>query len=151
MQPLLPQILIDLYQRDLDKLSQEINAYQDQEKMWMTVPGISNSAGNLCLHILGNLNHFIGAVLGNTGYERAREAEFAQKNLPSAEMGKMISETSEIIRATISKMDRQDFHQDYPAKSPYQGQSTGYFLAHLLTHLNYHLGQINYHRRILEG
>ena len=75
-------ILLDLYIRDLDKLEVELSSYPDEKSIWTTSGSISNSAGNLCLHICGNLQHFIGAVLGKSGYERNREFEFSAKNVP---------------------------------------------------------------------
>ena len=75
------KILIQLFQRDLEKLKTEITSYNDKNKMWEVKGKISNSAGNLCLHVCGNLQHFIGAVLGNSGYGRNREAEFNKKNV----------------------------------------------------------------------
>ena len=78
--------LVEIFIRDLDKLEQEINAYSDESRLWVIKSEIKNSAGNLCLHLTGNLQHFIGAVLGKTGYVRNRDAEFSDKNIPRSRL-----------------------------------------------------------------
>ena len=143
-------ILIQLFQRDLEKLKSEITAYKDVNKMWEVSKEISNSAGNLCLHICGNLQHFIGATLGNSGYKRNRNAEFENKNVPVEEMQKEIDETIIIIKKTLNELDVNKLEEIYPINVFGKEMTTGFFLAHLTTHLNYHLGQINYHRRLLD-
>ena len=144
------ETLINLFERDLTKLKTEISSYKNENNLWLIEKSISNSAGNLCLHLLGNLNHFVGAVLGNSGYVREREKEFSDKNIP---LGKLISEIEkllEIIKQTIGKLNQEDFEKTYPINVFKKGMNTGFFMIHLTTHLNYHLGQINYHRRLLD-
>jgi len=144
------EILSKLFERDLEKLKTEITSYKDENKMWDVAGEIKNSAGNLCLHLLGNLQHYIGAVLGNSGYERNREAEFNSKNVPVEEIQKEIDETIIIIKKTLSELDEKRLQEIYPINVFGEEMSTGYFLTHLVTHINYHLGQINYHRRLLD-
>ena len=62
------QELITLFERDLNKMAEEVKTYKEESQLWVVKGEIKNSAGNLCFHLLGNLNHFIGAILGNTGY-----------------------------------------------------------------------------------
>jgi len=143
-------ILIQLFQRDLEKLKTEITSYKDEKKIWEVSGEIKNSAGNLCLHICGNLQHFIGAVLGNSGYARDRDSEFSRKNVPVEEMQKDIDETIVIIKKTLMELDESKLEEPYPINVFGNEMTTGFFLAHLTTHLNYHLGQINYHRRLLD-
>src|SRR4051812_44730232 len=138
-----------LFDRDLHKLKQEIEAYQDESILWQTMTGITNSAGNLCLHLLGNLNNFIGAKLGNTGYIRNREQEFSLKNIPKSTLLKEIDNVNEIVGDTLDSLSEVELSYNYPENVLGPPMSTGYFLVHLYGHLNYHLGQINYHRRIL--
>lgn len=140
-------ILLDLYIRDLDKLEVELSSYPDEKSIWTTSGSISNSAGNLCLHICGNLQHFIGAVLGKSGYERNREFEFSAKNVPLEKLKIEISKTKAILESTLHNTLEADLLQIYPVHVLGREMSTLYFLTHLLTHLGYHLGQINYHRR----
>jgi uncharacterized damage-inducible protein DinB len=143
--------LIQLFQRDLEKLKTEINSYKTQSKMWEVTGEISNSAGNLCLHICGNLQHFIGAVLGNSGYVRERDQEFSRKNVALDEMIKDIDTTMLIVNKTLGKLEESKLEVTYPINVFGKEMTTGFFLTHLTTHLNYHLGQINYHRRLVDN
>ncbi|MBJ6111861.1 DinB family protein [Hymenobacter sp. BT523] len=138
-----------LFARDLDKLRQEIEAYQTEAALWRTAPGISNSAGNLCLHLMGNLNTYIGAELGRTGYVRNRELEFSQQGVPRAELVARIDATRAVVAAALARLSDEQLHQQYPVVVFESEMTTGYFLVHLATHLAYHLGQINYHRRLV--
>jgi uncharacterized damage-inducible protein DinB len=144
-----------IFIRDLDQLEQEIALYPEESKLWIVKGEISNSGGNLCLHITGNLQHYIGAVLGKTDYVRNRDAEFSEKNVPRAKLIELVKRTKQIVDATLEKMTDDDLSKIFPiqflAKHPAinkDGLTTGFYLTHLATHLNYHLGQINYHRRM---
>lgn len=136
------------FEKDLIRLKLEIEAYINEDKLWIKAEGINNSAGNLCLHILGNLNNYIGAILGNTGYVRNRPAEFSEKTSKDYLL-KFLDETTEMVKQTISNLDSEVLNQTYPDNVFGYEMKTEYFLIHLVGHLNYHLGQINYHRRIL--
>lgn len=145
------QSLNQLFTRDLDRLSQEISAYTNEADLWLTPEGISNSAGNLCLHLIGNLNHFIGTFLGQSGYVRQRELEFSDKDIPVQKMKAQIEELKLIIDKALANMRDEQLEQLYPIRVFSDGKkvTTGFMLTHLAGHLNYHLGQINYHRRLL--
>jgi len=119
--------------------------------MWTLQGDIANSAGNLCLHILGNLNHFIGGVLGETGYARNRDSEFSQKGIPRSRLIQEVKEVNEIIKKTLENLNEKDLDKPYPINVFEEEMTTGYFLIHLHGHLNYHLGQINYHRRMIKS
>ncbi len=136
--------------RDLHKLKGEINAYQNQDKIWIIDQGIANSAGNLCLHLIGNLNTYVGAVLGNTGYIRQRDLEFSLKDIEKTQLMKRIDETIHVVGYSLSQVDEKKLEQEYPLLVFDQKTSTEYMLIHLATHLTYHLGQVNYHRRLLD-
>jgi DNA-binding transcriptional MerR regulator len=140
-----------LLKRDIKKLQQEIAAYEDEAQMWKTVEGISNSAGNLCLHLIGNLNTYIGATLGGTDYVRQRELEFSSKDIPRYLMIENIDKVLVIIDETFEKISDEQLQEIYPSEVLGYPMTTLYFLIHLQAHLNYHLGQINYHRRILSN
>lgn len=139
--------LSEFFERDLLKLREEISLYPDERNLWTVQGDIANSAGNLCLHLIGNLQHFIGAQLGHTGYVRQRDLEFSRKDVPRAELLAGINHTVEVVKNTLAQLTEADLEREYPLEKHGQRVSTGYMLAHLLTHLNYHLGQINYHRR----
>ncbi|WP_185140426.1 DinB family protein [Chryseobacterium oncorhynchi] len=143
--------LRSLYNRDLNKLKAEIEAYQHEENLWKTDKSISNSAGNLCLHLVGNLSHFIGAQLGNTGYVRHRELEFSLKDIPKAELIEKIEATTIIVDSVLSQLPEADLRKEYPLVVFEDKMTTDFFLIHLIAHLDYHLGQINYHRRLLDN
>jgi len=144
------EILRKLFKRDLNKLKFEISAYTNEDNLWIIDKNITNCGGNLCLHLLGNINAFIGAELGQSGYKRQRELEFSQKNITRHELISQIEETIEIIDSTLKKLPEEALTLEYPLLVFKEKMTTGYFLVHLATHLTYHLGQINYHRRLLD-
>lgn len=147
---MLNQTLKKLFNRDLHKLKTEIESYQNEANLWIIDQGIANSAGNLCLHLIGNLNTYIGATLGGSGYIRNRELEFTLKNVPRGELIEKIDQTIEIVNQTLDKITAAEIGTEYPMLVFEEKTSTEYFLVHLTTHLAYHLGQINYHRRLLD-
>ena len=148
---MLKQILKSLYHRDLEKLKLEINSYKDESKIWAVEKDLTNSAGNLCLHLIGNLNAFIGAEIGKTGYVRQRELEFSSVNIPKSELTQMIEDTLMVVENALNSMTDEQFNEEYPIIVFTEKMTNGYFLSHLATHLAYHLGQINYHRRLLDN
>ncbi len=142
--------LKELYTRDLDRLKQEIKLYEDEDKLWYVEEGISNTAGNLCLHLIGNLNTYIGAALGDSGYVRNRPAEFSLKHIPREKLLEKIGETKLVVIQTLDGLTETELAAEYPVLVFEEKTSTEYLLVHLTTHLTYHLGQINYHRRLLD-
>lgn len=147
---MLTENLIRLFKRDLSKLKEEIQLYKNTSNLWVTSKEVTNSAGNLALHLVGNLNHFIGATLGNTGYVRQRDLEFSLKDVSVSEIQKQIDDTILVIENTLSKLSQQDLQEEY-RRNPFEDyMTTEYFLMHLAMHLTYHLGQVNYHRRLLD-
>ena len=138
-----------IFERDLDQLAQEISAYSKESDLWIVKGEIKNSAGNLCLHLCGNLQHFVGKVLGGTDYVRNREAEFADKNVPRSTLLKEVATTKKVVSDTLHKMSPPQLDETYPINVFGEPMTTGFFLMHLATHLTYHRGQINYHRRLL--
>ena len=144
------EILSDLYLRDLEILKTEITSYKKEENLWIISGEIVNSGGNLCLHLCGNLQHFIGAVLGNSGYVRNRDAEFSRKDVPIRELEAGINLTIEALKKTFMELKEDDLQKIYPVNVFGYEMTTEYLLIHMATHLSYHLGQINYHRRLLD-
>jgi hypothetical protein len=141
--------LKELFTRDLNNLKDEISLYPNEESIWVVEKGISNSAGNLCLHLVGNLNALIGTVIGKTGYVRNRPEEFSLKNIPQKTLIRSVEETIEVVNSSLDKFPPADLKKDYPHEVLGRKTSYEFFLIHLATHLTYHLGQINYHRRLL--
>ncbi len=147
---LLP-ILKTLFTRDLTKLKSEIELYRNEKIIWQTEKNISNSAGNLCLHLIGNLNTFIGAALGHTNYMRNRELEFSLKNISREALLSNIEQTMVMVNITLDNLREEEITGEYPLLVFKEKTSIQFFLVHLATHLSYHLGQINYHRRLMDA
>lgn len=147
---MLIQTLQQILLRDLNRLRQEIELYKKEENIWVAVPNITNPAGNLVLHLVGNLNAYIGAVLGNTGYVRQRDLEFSLKNVSRAELLQKIDGTMSMISSVMETLDESILSKNYPQVVLEKEMTTEYFLVHLTAHFSYHLGQINYHRRLLD-
>ena len=135
--------------RDLNKLESEILLYTSEESLWKIEKSIKNPAGNLCLHLSGNLQHFIGAILGNTGYIRNRDNEFAARNVSRENLLKEIGHTRKAISETLPALTEAQLLSDYPVDVFAHPVTTLHFLVHLSNHLGYHLGQVNYHRRLV--
>lgn len=141
--------ITSFFERDLDKLKEEINLFENENDIWKTKEGIKNSAGNLTMHLLGNLNHFIGRSLANTDYIRKRDEEFTVKNIPRETIISDINSLKEIVKNTLPDLSEEDLKKQFPLKIQEQTFTTHNMLIFLLLHLNYHLGQINYLRRML--
>jgi hypothetical protein len=137
--------------QDLATLRKELEAYPDEAGLWRTGPGFSNPAGSLALHLAGNLQHFIGAVLGGTGYVRDREAEFARRGVSRAELLRQCDEAVRVVSEVLSSLPASSVGEDYPLEVDGARVATGTMLGRVSRHLAYHLGQINYHRRIITG
>jgi uncharacterized damage-inducible protein DinB len=143
-------VLRALFNRDLLRLKREMELYRDERCLWITSGAVANSAGNLCLHLIGNLNTYIGAEIGKTGYVRDRDAEFSQRDVPREELIRRVASTIAVVNAALDTLTDADLPQEFPLLVFEQKTSMQYLLVHLATHLTYHLGQINYHRRLLE-
>ena len=147
---MLTTILAALFKRDLLKLKSEIESYKDEANLWKIEKNIANPAGNLCLHLIGNLNTYIGATLGQSGYVRNRDAEFSLKNIPRKELIQKIEYTINMIDRVMPTLTTDQLEKEYPMVVLKEPTSTEFFLMHLATHLSYHLGQVNYHRRLVD-
>jgi len=138
-----------LFQRDLSKLQEELLAYQQEEKIWIVDGKIANSGGNLALHLIGNLRQFITADLGGFAYERDRDQEFGATGKSRTALLQELDLVKEQVEKSLVTLDPNKLG-DLSIHSFFGHQMTiGYFLIHLYGHFNYHLGQINYHRRLL--
>lgn len=146
---MIQSVLLELFERDLRALRAEIEAYGNEGDLWKVEGEIANSAGNLCLHLTGNLRHFFGAVLAGTEYVRDRDAEFASKFVPRAKLLDEVDAAASDVKAVLEKITDEDVKKNYPIEVFGHPMTTEFFLVHLATHLNYHLGQINYHRRLI--
>ncbi len=143
------QHLSQLFARDLSTVKEEITAYSTEDALWVIADGISNSAGNLSLHISGNLQHFLGAVLGDSEYKRDRDFEFSGK-VTRQELLDDLEAAEKSVTETLATLSEEDLNKDFPMEIRGNTWKTEFFLLHLYSHLSYHLGQINYHRRLLD-
>lgn len=146
-----PSDLRLLLLRDLASLRQELEAYPDESQLWATPRGVSNSAGTLALHCAGNLQHFIGACLGGHDYVRDRNGEFQRREVARAELVAGLDAAAQVVKLVLGALDPVRLEEDFPFDFGGRTIPTGRFLLHLATHLAYHLGQVDYHRRVVTG
>ena len=150
MTPLAADLLV-LFRRDLAAFEREVALFPDDEALWRTRPGLANGAGNLALHVAGNLRHFVGAVLGGTGYVRDREAEFGRREGPRTEVAAEVGAALADLEAVLPTLSEATLAAPFPAAVAGVQPPAGRFLIHLATHLAFHLGQAGYLRRTLTG
>lgn len=148
---MITQNLQKLFLREVSTLEKELELYPDDASVWTTVAGLPNSTGNLVLHLCGNLQHFIGSTLGQTGYVRNRDAEFSSKDLARIFLYQELSKTKQALETTFKKLSDNDLDKTFPLAINGVQLSTLLTLLHLSNHLAYHLGQIDYHRRVVTG
>lgn len=137
--------------REVEALIREVELMPDDEALWKTVPGVTNSCGNLAIHIAGNLQHYIGHVLGGTSYVRNRDREFTQRSGTRAEVVAELRMAIGAINRTLRELERASLDKAYPQELGGVRPRTGVLLFHLVSHTGYHLGQAGYLRRIMTG
>lgn len=137
------------FENHLIQLKAEIEAFPNDASLWMVPKGVSNSPGNLALHLAGNLQHFVGALLGNTGYVRDRDLEFSMKGQSKDYVLEQIEKAHEVVQATLSSMTEEQENEIFTSDFKGKMVKVSVALSHLLAHLAYHNGQINYLRRML--
>jgi hypothetical protein len=147
---MLNNILANFYERDIRKLIEEVNLFKNEEDLWRTQGSVKNSSGNLVLHIIGSMNHFFGATLAKTGYVRDRPREFSDKGVERKELVAQLEALIPTINTTLHALTPGQMDAAFPIFFDQEGTSTSYVLVRLLAHLSYHLGQVNYLRRIFE-
>ena len=138
-----------LFRRDLAKLIQHLESFPNDDSLWQFLPGVSNAAGNLALHIQGNLREYVGRQLGQLPYVRNRPLEFSSRGLSRSEVCAQLTELMDTIPMVIENLSEEQLEMQYPEVVLERATSTREFLIHLYGHLNWHLGQVNYLRRIL--
>jgi hypothetical protein len=137
--------------RELEGFKRELALFPDDDTVWTTAAGITNSAGNLALHLAGNLQYFIGSVLGGTGYVRNREAEFGRRSGSRDEIYGELDAAIAVVRRVLPSLPAGTLAADFP--EPVMGLKfqTSTFLVHLCAHAGFHLGQAGYLRRVVTG
>lgn len=141
---------IQLFERELDRLAREVNAYSDEDLMWITKHDVNNSGGNLAMHLCGNLQHFIGHIIGKSDYVRNREFEFAGR-LTRQEIIQEIDVTKSAVKKALENMPDELASETYPIEVLGHPMTYDFFIDHLYGHLTYHIGQISYHRRLIKN
>ncbi|HEV9036073.1 MAG TPA: DUF1572 family protein [Puia sp.] len=147
---MLNTILSNLYEKDLRVLIEEVKQFKVEDNLWQTTGSVKNSAGNLALHIIGGLNHFFGATLANTGYIRTRDQEFSKKGVKREDLITGLEEVIGIVTNTLNNLTQKELEAEYPLIFDGEKKTTMFIVVRMYAHLSYHLGQINYLRRILE-
>jgi uncharacterized damage-inducible protein DinB len=147
----LPAAFQTLLIRELRAVRREIEAYPDDVSVWRAIPGLPNTGGTLALHLAGNLQHFFGAILGRDGYKRDRDGEFSRRDVPRRELLAALDAAIASVDRTLQNLTDDALTATYPEPIANRRVSTGVFLVHLTSHLAYHLGQIDYHRRAVTG
>ena len=150
MTPLAADLLVR-FRRDVRCFIREVEAFPDDATLWRTLPGIHNSAGNLALHVAGNLRLFVGAALGGTGYQRNREQEFGQRGGTRAEVVAALECANLEVEAGLKALTLGALAEPFPQAVGGFQPPTGRFLVHLAAHLAFHLGQAGSLRRALTG
>jgi uncharacterized damage-inducible protein DinB len=144
-----PENVARVMVRDVNAVRRELEAYPDEASVWVLPPGVANSAGTLALHIAGNLQHFIGAVLGGSGYKRDRAAEFARRDVARSALIVELEAAIVAVGLGMSQVSEARLAEEFPEAIAGHRVNTGEWLIHLVAHLGYHLGQIDYHRRLV--
>lgn len=148
---MVPGELSALYARDIARLIQELRAFPDTSSLWTTRPGVKNAAGSLALHLEGNLREYIGRELGQIEFTRDRPLEFSARGVAQADLIARLEAVHEMVPRVVSALTELQLEADYPEVVLGKPLTTRQFLIHLLGHLNYHLGQIDYLRRVVTG
>ena len=143
--------LSELFIRDLNRLKKEIESYTNDTILWEIEGSIKNSGGNLCLHLIGNLKTYLGNGFADLNYVRQRTFEFAGKNVDREKIYQEIDETIEMIKVGLTTLKPEQLSEKFPIVIWDKETEMEFTLLHLYGHFNYHLGQINYHRRMLDG
>jgi uncharacterized damage-inducible protein DinB len=146
---MLVEAVVAILDRDLQTLAREVMAYPDDGALWQVPEGVLNSAGTLVLHLTGNIQHFLGARLASTGFVRDRPAEFATRGVPRAALLRQIEAARIAVRAAADTVNDAELDRDYPEVVGGMRVAAGEYLVHLVSHFAYHLGQVDYHRRLV--
>ena len=137
--------------RELATTRDQLLAYPDNDAIWALPAGLPNSAGTLALHMAGNLRWFIGAQLGGNNYVRDRDLEFSARGVPREELVRGVENASDEVTRALAQLDDARMNQPFPLEVGGVRLPTGRFIGHLAVHLAYHLGQMDFHRRIVTG
>lgn len=134
----------------LEKMRDEVRSLSEplsEADFWKKPLDPGNSVGHLVLHLTGNLNHFVGAQLGGSGYVREREREFTETQPPSKKdtLGKL-DEAVATFRRVVEGLSAEQLAAPHPET---RFGVVLKALTYLLTHFALHRGQMSYIVRLL--
>jgi uncharacterized damage-inducible protein DinB len=116
-----------------------------EEQFWTKPFPFGNSFGHLVLHVTGNLKYYIGAQIAGTGYVRDRDREFTEAHPPSkAEALKRFDEAIDMVISTVRRQSASDWSAAYTAQRAENAGNRFNILLKCATHLDHHVGQMNY-------
>lgn len=116
-----------------------------EEQFWRKPYPYGNSFGHLTLHLVGNLNYYIGTQIARTGYVRDREREFTERNPPPKQaVFRQLDEAVGLVVQTLETQTAETWSQEYQAVgAEHTKDHFGIFLR-CAAHFNHHLGQMIY-------
>jgi uncharacterized damage-inducible protein DinB len=126
----------------------EVMAPLSEKQLWAKPIEPGNSIGHLVLHLTGNLNHFVGAQLGGSGYVRDREREFTEAQPPPK--GQLLADLDGAVatfRRVVEKLTPEQLAQPHPHGKFGSGLKA---LVHLVAHFALHRGQMSYLVRLVK-
>lgn len=139
--------LITALEKQRDGVVEYVSPLSEQE-LWAKPVDPGNSIGHLVLHLTGNLNHFVGAQLGNTGYRRDREREFTEARPPAkVDLLAGLNDAVAMFRRVVSGLDEERLTQSHPES---RFGTVMEALVHLIAHFSLHRGQISYLVRLVK-
>jgi len=135
-----PELAARYLEECLDKVRLAVERLDAEQIWWRPAPG-TNSAGNLILHLCGNLSLWILSGVGGRPYERDRSGEFAaDRSHGRSELLGRLEEVVVACRGVLGALAPEDLER--PAAI--QGYTTDVLGAvfHAVEHMSYHTGQI---------
>lgn len=149
--PMNPDVIATLILRELRAMRREIESYPDDASLWREAPGITNPGGTLAVHCAGNLRHFVGAVIGKDGYVRDRDAEFSMRGSSRERVIEQLDAAAAAVERALGGLPAGALDGPYPVLVHDRTLRADMLLTHMAVHLGYHLGQLDYHRRMVTG
>lgn len=145
---MITSVLIDLYTREIDKLKNEVLNFESDEQLWKTPEPQITPAGNTCLYLAGTLQHYIGNIMGDSGYIRNKEAEMKARNVPRERLLEEIDNTKQVVIDTLEQISKTELQKVFPTNEFEEPITTEFYLIHLLKNVGFHVGQISVLRQL---
>jgi uncharacterized damage-inducible protein DinB len=121
-----------------------------ERQIWWRPNTASNSAGNLVLHLCGNMRQWIISGLGGAPDLRDRDAEFAARGgLPRRELLRRLNATAREVEAVLRRLPPEALTRRYVIQGFHVTGLAA--VAHVYFHFSYHAGQIVYVTKLQKG